>query len=70
MKELDLEKLRQEIGELEELCQNLARENLIMRNRLGVWQDERRRLMENNRTAREKIERLVTELKIESNGLH
>jgi cell division protein ZapB len=57
------ENLEQKLDSLIELCQQLKRENQILRERESVLSGERGKLMEQNEMARQKIETMINRLR-------
>jgi cell division protein ZapB len=57
------ENLEQKLDSLIELCQQLKRENQVLRERESVLSGERGKLMEQNEMARQKIETMINRLR-------
>ncbi|MGB0448983.1 MAG: TIGR02449 family protein [Porticoccaceae bacterium] len=57
------ENLEQKLDSLIELCQQLKRENQVLRERESALSGERGKLMEQNEMARQKIETMINRLR-------
>ena len=58
-----LDVLSAEIDRLIDLCRNLTDENAALRREREDWQGERKRLVERNDLARDRIETMIVRLK-------
>ena len=63
-----LDLLNTEIDRLIDVCRNLARENAALRHEREDWLRERKRLMERNDLARDRIETMIVRLKALEDG--
>ncbi|MDE0693135.1 MAG: TIGR02449 family protein [Gammaproteobacteria bacterium] len=63
-----LDLLSAEIDRLIDLCRNLADENAALRREREDWQGERKRLVERNDLARDRIETMIVRLKALEDG--
>lgn len=52
-----------QLDQLIELCEKLAKENHLLRTREENWQQERARLVEKNDIARTRVEAMIVRLK-------
>lgn len=59
----DLSVLESRVDELIDLCEALARENHILRERNRSWAVERADLLERNEVAKSKVEAMIERLK-------
>jgi len=55
--------LEQKIDELIKLCQELNRENKLLKARSTSWEQERQELIDKNEMARSKVEAMITRLR-------
>ncbi len=58
-----LVRIENQLDELIDLCDKLARENELLRAREASWQQERARLIEKNDIARSRVEAMIVRLK-------
>ena len=63
-----LDLLSAEIDRLIDLCRDLAGENATLRREREEWSDERKRLVERNDLARDRIETMIVRLKALEDG--
>jgi len=63
MAENQLKVLEQKIDELISLCNDLNRENQVLKADSANWQRDRRSLVDKNEVARTKIEAMISRLK-------
>ena len=63
-----LDLLSAEIDRLIDLCRKLADENAALRREREQWSDERKRLVERNDLARDRIETMIVRLKALEDG--
>ncbi|SDK01461.1 TIGR02449 family protein [Microbulbifer yueqingensis] len=58
-----LEALESTVDSLISRCQQLAEQNLELRQQEAEWQRERQRLVKNNEAARSRVEAMINRLK-------
>lgn len=63
MDELLLANLEKKIDELVTLCDELYRENTMLKSSQSKWQEERVRLKEKNELARSRVDSMISRLK-------
>lgn len=63
MADKQLKALEQKIDELISLCQELNRENQMLKAQGASWQQERQELIDKNELARSKVEAMITRLR-------
>ncbi|TGD73075.1 TIGR02449 family protein [Mangrovimicrobium sediminis] len=63
MADKQLKALEQKIDELIKLCQQLNRENQMLKRQTANWQQERQELIDKNEMARSKVEAMITRLR-------
>lgn len=55
--------LERKIGDLIALCEQLDRENRVLKNTANEWQQEREQLIQKTEIARSKVEAMIIRLK-------
>lgn len=63
MADNQLQSLEQKVDELIRLCDQLNRENRILKADANSWQQEREKLMEKTDLARERVEAMIQRLR-------
>ena len=63
MDEPSLENLERKIDDLVALCDELYRENALLKSSQSKWQDERVKLREKNELARSRVDNMISRLK-------
>ncbi len=63
MADKQVKALEQKIDELIRLCQELNRENKMLKAQSASWQRERQDLIDKNESARSKVEAMITRLR-------
>lgn len=63
MSDTSFNTLEDKVDELIQLCDNMKKENQILRDDKHVWEDERKSLIEKNQLARTRLEKVLQRLK-------
>lgn len=63
MESQQLKLLERKVGDLIQLCEQLDRENRLLKNAANGWQHEREQLIQKTEVARSKVEAMIVRLK-------
>ena len=63
MESQQLKLLERKVGDLIQLCEQLDRENRVLKNAASGWQHEREQLVQKTEVARSKVEAMIVRLK-------
>ena len=63
MSEDRFQSLNEKVDELIDLCADMKRENQLLKAGENSWQNERKQLMDKNKTAKSKLESILVRLK-------
>ena len=63
MESQQLKLLERKISDLIQLCEQLDRENRLLKNTANGWQHEREQLIQKTEVARSKVEAMIVRLK-------
>lgn len=63
MSEDRFQSLNEKVDELIDLCADMKRENQLLKAGESSWQNERKQLMDKNKTAKSKLESILVRLK-------
>ena len=63
MESQQLKLLERKVGDLIQMCEQLDRENRLLKNAANGWQSEREQLIQKTEVARSKVEAMIIRLK-------
>jgi len=68
MSDTSFNTLEDKVDELIQLCNNMKKENQVLRDDKHSWEDERKSLVEKNQLARTRLEKVLQRLKTLEQG--